>query len=334
MDLRGRIFRARAPTRLDFAGGFTDVPPYCERRRGAVVNAAISLFVEATVRPTGGRGFWIEADRSVLRIPNHDALDPHGPERLVQGVLLASRAPEGLAVRVRSNAPPGSGLGTSGATGVALLAALDALRGRRRSPASLAREARRIEVEVCGHLGGGQDQAAAAHGGFLFVEFDGPDGKARRIRLSPATRRALRRRLVVVYSGRSRVSGRLIDGVMGRFRRGERRTCAALDALLECAEAAREALARGDVDALASAIARNWEAQKRLHPSITNRRLESLFRTAFRAGAIGGKALGAGGGGCLLFVAGDGRTRGVRAALSHEGARPIRFDFDDRGVRI
>jgi D-glycero-alpha-D-manno-heptose-7-phosphate kinase len=332
--MRGRSVRARAPTRIDFAGGFTDVPPYCDRRGGLVVNAAIRPLVEVEVRETGRAGFLVQSGGAVLRIPSTAALDPRGRERLVQGALLATGAREGLEIRIRSVAPPGSGLGTSGATGVALLAALDAVAGPPRGPALLARQARRIEVEVCAHRGGGQDQVAAARGGFLSIQFDGPDGEARPIPLPPPFLRQLRSRCVLVYTGIPRISGRLIEGVMGRFLRGERATRAALDALAACARAARRALRAGDVEALAEAVGRNWEAEKRLHPSITNARIERLFAAAARAGAIGGKALGAGGGGCLLFLAADGRERGLREALRRAGARTLRFGFEARGVRI
>ncbi|MCI0586622.1 MAG: GHMP kinase [Planctomycetes bacterium] len=332
--MRGRSVRARAPTRIDIAGGFTDVPPYCDRRGGLVVNAAIRPLVEVEVRETGGPGFLVESGGAVLRIPSTAALDPRGRERLVQGALLATGARKGLEIRIRSAVPPGSGLGTSGATGVALLAALDAVAGRRRGPALLAREAHRIEVEVCGHRGGGQDQVAAACGGFLSIRFDGPDGEARPIPLPSSFLRELRSRCVLVYTGIPRISGRLIEGVMGRFLRGERTTCAALDALAACARAARRALRAGDVEALAEAVGRNWEAEKQLHPAITNARIERLFAAAARGGAIGGKALGAGGGGCLLFLAADGRRRGLREALRRAGARTLRFDFEGRGVRV
>ncbi len=332
--MRGRSVRARAPTRIDFAGGFTDVPPYCDRRGGLVVNAAIRPLLEVEVRETGRAGFLVESGGGVLRIPSTAALDPRGRERLVQGALLETGAREGLEIRIRSAAPPGSGLGTSGATGVALLAALDAVAGRRRGPAPLAREARRIEVEVCGHRGGGQDPIAAARGGFLSIRFDGPEGDARPILVPAAFRREIRSRCVLVYSGIPRISGRLIEGVMGRFVRGERKTGAALDTLADCAQAARAALRGADVEALAEAVGRNWEAQKRLHPSITNARIERLFAAAACAGAIGGKALGAGGGGCLLFLAAKGRERGLREALRRAGARTLRFDFEGRGVRV
>jgi len=331
---RSRTVRACAPSRIDLAGGFTDVPPYCERRPGLVVNAAISPLLEVAVRPTANPGWRIVSGRRVVRVSSRADLDPLGEQRLVQGALLETAAPEGLEIRIRSGAPPGSGLGTSGASGVALLAALDAIVGRRRSPASLAREARRIEVEVCGHRGGGQDQAVAASGGFLEIAFDGPDGKARRVPVSDPVLEALRRRCVLVYTGLPRISGRLIEGVMRRFLRGEPSTRAALDALVECARAARRALEAGDIEALALAVAANWAQQKRLHPSITNARIERLFAAAAESGAIGGKALGAGGGGCLLFLARDGARASLLGVLGRAGARPLRFDFEPRGVRV
>src|SRR5262249_19140975 len=146
----------------------------------------------------------------------------------------------------------------------------------------LAREARRIEVEVCGHRGGGQDQAAAAHGGFLFLSFDGRDAAARPLAVASETARALRRRGVLAYTGRSRISGRRIEAVVERFRRGDRATAAALDALAACAREAGEALKAGDLDHLAGAVDRNWESEKRLHPSITNATLDRLFVIARR----------------------------------------------------
>ena len=142
----------------------------------------------------------------------------------------------------------------------------------------------------------------------------------------------LRRRLVLVYAGRPRLSGDLHERVWTRYREGDAHVRNALASLKQCALSMNAALANGDLDTFGRLLNDNWSAQKALHPSITTSQLEEVFERAQKHGALGGKACGAGGGGCMVFLAEEGREAELRAALRASKLELIDFDFDTYGV--
>jgi D-glycero-alpha-D-manno-heptose-7-phosphate kinase len=200
-------FRAAAPVRLDFAGGWTDVPPFSSREGGMVVTAAIQLFARAEVR-LGGSGF---------RLISEDLRD----ELQVSDSGLRMLPVGGCTLTTRSDAPPGSGLGSSGALDVALVAALSLARGESRDPVEIAETACHLEAVEAGIPGGRQDQFASSHGGFLRLEFKDPDAEVNRLKLDAEFMADLARRMVLCYTSASRFSGTTIARVMKAYEEGE-----------------------------------------------------------------------------------------------------------------
>ena len=341
MALEGvRAVHARAPIRLDLAGGWTDVPPFSAREGGAVVNVAINRYCHVTARRRA-RGI-------VLRSLDFDAgaeaasldeLPASGPLELLRASLLVA-AEHGLTVghdvgielTVRTDAPPGSGTGSSASVGVALAGAIAAALGEPLAAHEAALRAIRAERAFLKVAGGTQDQYAAAHGGASYMTFHDPVAHVSRLSLTPATVAALERRLVLVYSGVSRVSGDIATNVMAAYEADAPQTVDALRTLRRLAGDAKQALLTGDVDAVGEILEDNWRCQRDLHPSVTNSEIDALCETAHRAGALGGKALGAGGGGCLLFLAGEDAEYGVRQALIDGGARALDFGVEAQGL--
>ncbi len=328
------IIRARAPMRLDLAGGWTDVPVFAERHGGAVVNVAITLYTHALVRRTGGGvrlraldlGTAVEAQRV-------EDLRADGELGLVKAVVRRLAPAEGgLEVVTRSDAPPGSGLGGSGSLGVALVSAMDALRGDRRLPAEVAGAAFVIETEEAGIVGGSQDQYAAALGGIQFLAYGEPRVTSTRLRVPGRCLRELEQSLVLCYSGASRFSADTHHAVWGAFGRGEAGVVRALEGLKACAHEMRQALDRGDCAQVAQVLNENWRHQQALAPDMRTPAMAELERVAFEAGADGGKACGAGAGGCQLFLARPGREFDVAEALTAAGGRVLRFALDHAGV--
>lgn len=307
---------ASAPTRLDFGGGWTDVPPWSDREGGVVCNVAIGR--RATVRATPASG---DAPGDEVRIPLLAAARRRVP--------LDGRPP---ALRLSGDFPAGAGLGGSSAAGVAALAALHAWRGDDTDPAGLAEESRALEIEELGIPGGRQDHYAAAFGGALELHF-GARTEVRRIPLAAATREALDRRCVVVYTGESRISGRTITAVLGAYEAGDARVTAALRRMRTLAAGMAEALRQGDVDALGAMVGEHWTHQRTLDPAIPTPAIDAIVAAAGRAGALGAKALGASGGGCVLAIARDGREEAVRAALAALGTM-LDVQVDEEGVRV
>ncbi|MGH2354450.1 MAG: GHMP kinase, partial [Chloroflexota bacterium] len=277
--------RARAPIRLDLAGGWTDVPPFASREGGAVVNLAINRYSYVTVRRRAA-GFSLRSADYDARV---DAEDLDGLrydgnlDLLKASVVVAHREwPEGSAVGglevfVRCDAPPGSGTGGSGSVGVALAGALAAAGGQRLVPHQAALRAWRAERQEAGVAGGTQDQFAAAYGGANFMEFRDTHVSVSPLRLTPSTVAELEKRLVLCYTGVSRVSGDIIDVVMGAYQSGAPATVAALHALRRLAGVAKTLLLAGDVSGLGELLDEHWHCQKDLHPSVSNTGIDALW---------------------------------------------------------
>lgn len=302
---------SRAPARLDFGGGWTDVPPYGEETGGFVCNLAIARYAAVTLR--------------------QGTPPPHAKEELVTAALRR----EGLSdvnVTLETDFPPGAGLGGSSAVGVALQAAIAAWRDHHVDREELVRRSRAIEVDELGVAGGWQDHYAAAFGGALGLEFTD------RITVHPlamtdAFASALERRCIVAYTGESRISGDTITAVLNGYRHREPGVVRALARMAELARDMADAIAAESVDDLAALVDEHWNHQRSLHPRIPTAGIERALSAARNAEAIGGKALGASGGGCVLAFARDGNEGAVRAAVGRV-AQLIPFAIDRHGVRV
>ncbi|HVZ78953.1 MAG TPA: hypothetical protein VG818_13305 [Gemmatimonadaceae bacterium] len=235
-------------------------------------------------------------------------------------------------VRLRSDFPVAAGLGGSSAASAAILGALDSFRGIPIDRRAIAERGREIEVEDLGVAGGRQDHYAATHGGALGLTFGDPAGVGvERIPLSTQLRDALERRCILAYTGESRISGDTITAVMQGYRDGEKRVTFALGRMRELAQEMAAALRQSDVDALGELVGEHWTHQRALHPTIPTPRIDACVERAARAGALGAKATGASGGGCVLAIAGAGREESVRAALAPLGTL-VTFTVDEDGL--
>ena len=263
-----------------------------------------------------------------------DLLVYDGRLDLIKAALRRLGVAQGVDISSRSDAPPGSGLGTSAAMAIAILGALDDLQGGSLGPPELAALAHLLEVEELGIAGGKQDQLAAALGGINSIEFGAGTPISSPLQLRAGVLHELEKRLVLCYSGISRLSGDIIQRVQQAYLAGEPATCTALRTMRGLAQATRSALETGDLEQLGPILLENWRCQLALHRSVTNAEVDALFAHAAAHGALGGKACGAGGGGCLLFFAADGAERGLCDALVATGARIIPFTVDHAGLQV
>jgi D-glycero-alpha-D-manno-heptose-7-phosphate kinase len=308
---------ARAPTRLDFGGGWTDVPPYSDEEGGFVCNIALARY--ATVRVCA-------ADPGEASIDTRRATDTALAEAAVRRAGV-----RGVTVTVSSDFPLGAGLGGSSAAGVAVNGALAAWRGTPLDRAALAEQSRAIEVEDLRVPGGRQDHYAAAYGGALGLSF-GEETRVRRLPLSPTLKASLERRCIVAYTGQSRISGDTITAVLDAYRARDSRVVHALGHMKSLARQMADALCAQDVDALGALISEHWVHQRSLHPSIPTPLIDAILERARAAGARGGKALGASGGGCVLVIAGDDNADAVTAAVTELAPHAVPVEIDEAGL--
>lgn len=311
-----RSLIARAPTRIDFGGGWTDVPPYPADLGGFVCNVAIDRHARVTLRDAASTG-----------APEHPPL--------VRAALQRSGLVS-LDVRLDSDYPTGAGLGGSSAALVALTGALAAWKGERLSRDALAMRSRATEVEDLGIAGGWQDHYAAAWGGALALHLDAHGNRAERIALDAALARELSRRCLVVYTGESRISARAIELVLQGYARREPVVTASLAAMKDTAQRMAAVLRANDsgaLDDLGRLLRTHWEHQRRLHAEISTPRIDLLSTRAYSAGALGVKALGASGGGCLAIIAPADGVERVREALGGD-AEILRWSVDEEGFTL
>lgn len=288
---------ASAPARLDFGGGWTDVPPFPEERGGFVCNLAIERRATVTLAP--------------------DATAPAPTDPLVAAALRRAGV-SGVRVSLSSDFPVGAGLGGSSAAGVALQAALATLRGDQCAPAALAERSRATEVDELGVAGGFQDHYAAAFGGALGLTL-GQTRHAESLALTAAATASLEARCCVIYTGESRISAETITAVLDAYRDRVPRVVQALDRMRDLARGMAESLLAGNVSELADLVSDHWVHQQSLHPGITTPRITQIESAVRAAGATGFKALGASGGGCVLAIAPVGAMPAVRRAAAQLG---------------
>ena len=335
------IVRARAPLRLGLAGGGTDVSPYCDLHGGFVMNVTIDKYAHATIDalPPGQVEFHaLDADSVQACAPVEVDLAA-GPQQLMRGVYL--RISEdflcgdrpAIRVRAHSDAPPGSGLGSSSTMVVALVTAFADYFGLALGEYEIAHLAYDIERKDLGLSGGKQDQYAAAFGGFNFMEFYAQDRVVvNPLRIKDWIWSELEASLVLYFTGVSRASARIIDEQSRNISEGRDDSLDAMHRLKQEAVQMKEALLRGDFSRFAEVMQSGWQAKKQSAASITNPMIDELEALAFANGARATKVSGAGGGGFMMFVCDPAeRVRLVRA-LSAAGGTVYDTHFTPHGA--
>jgi D-glycero-alpha-D-manno-heptose-7-phosphate kinase len=326
-----QTIRARAPVRFCDLGGWTDtriVPS------GAVLNFTAALYTHVTLQVGAFSGITIESFdtdeqaeiRDFREIEYNSILD------LFKAAIKRSGIKRGVRILVHSDAPPGSGLGSSAALGVATMAALSHYLRWQMLPYEVARESQALETEELGLECGVQDQLASAFGGTNFMEVNYPHARVSPVPLDDATRCELEDRFVLVYTGHSHFSSAMHQKVIAEYESG--RTVPYFEKLVRCAIAGKEALLSGDVDAFAEAMNENWAAQKALHPDITTPEIEALYEKSFAAGAAGFKANGAGGGGTVTILAQRNRDHLIRCVVEELGMTVLPSQIDTSGLKV
>ena len=333
-----RMVRARAPLRLSFGGGGTDVSPYADTRGGCVLNATISRYVYGTLVPKSERSIGFRSfDYGTLVYWTEEAhFRFDGQMDLAKAVLkrleLDKFRTEGFDLFIHADAPPNSGLGSSSTFTVALIGLFRELLGLPITSGGMAKLAYDIERNDVGIKGGRQDQFAAAFGGFNFMEFHGEEVIVTPLRLSEFVINELEYNLLLCYIG-SRETQPIIENQMENTKAENAEPLAAMDKTKEIAIEMKGALLGGDLDRFGEMLHESWVHKKKTAPGITTARIDELYAEAQKAGAIGGKITGAGGGGHLLLYCPFNKRHIVRERLSEMGTRATDFRFDASGMQ-
>ena len=332
--------RARAPLRLGLAGGGTDVSPFSDEYGGFVVNATIDKYAYTTITSRDdGLVELLAADAGVSWSgPASEALPSVKGLELHTGVYnrilreFGRREPLSISIVTHSEAPPGSGLGSSSTMVVALIQAFCeylALPLGNYDIAHLAYEIERIDL---GLAGGKQDQYAAAFGGLNFMEFYGDSVIVNPLRIKQNYRAELESSFVLFYTGVSRESANIINEQVQNVISGNENSLQAMHDLKAEALHMKEALLKGNFDAVATAMRVSWEAKKKMANRISNQKITEIYETAMKEGACAGKVSGAGGGGYMMFIVDPVKRSGVIRCLQEFSGSVSTCNFVEQGV--
>lgn len=319
---------SRTPLRISFVGGGSDLSAFYAQEPGAVVSTTIDRYIYITVNPKFDR----RIRASYSQTESVDRVEDLKHE-LIREALVQTGIDGAIEITSISDIPSrGTGLGSSSAYTVGLLNALYAYSGRVVGAERLAREACTIEIERCGRPIGKQDQYSAAYGGLKHLVFN-PDGTVfvDQILCEPATRQRLERSLLLLYTGQTRRAEHILEE-QSRNSANRDVARAALRRMAALAGQLREALNRSDLEGFGEILHANWADKRSLASGISNGALDSWYDCARAHGAIGGKVLGAGGGGFLLLYAPEERHPDICAALPT--LRPVPFHFEPQGSRL
>jgi D-glycero-alpha-D-manno-heptose-7-phosphate kinase len=315
----------RTPMRIALGGGGTDLPSYYQQHGGFVLSAAINKYIYIGINRTFTDDYLLKYSQ-LERVKTVDEIQ----HRLIREVLR--RHPVGPALEVVSLAdiPSGTGLGSSGSFTVGLLRAVYAFKREHVTAGALAEEACHIEIDLLQSGVGKQDQYVAAYGGIITMEF-APDGAVRvsPLSLSNATLHDLEERLLMFFTGYSRDASTILAHQNQQSRQKDAAMLENLHFTKQLGLRIREALEQGDVRAFAAMMHEHWEWKRRRSPEVSNPRIDRWYEVGVKNGALGGKLVGAGGGGFLLFYADN--PQALRLAMAAEGLTEVRFFFDHDG---
>lgn len=330
------IIRSRAPLRISFAGGGTDIEPYLSERGGVVLSTTINHYVYGSLQPDNGQEIRLQSldFDTIVRYRRHDSPPRQTQLALVQAVVnRLDIPPQGFSLLLKSDAPPGSGLGSSSTMVVMMLGLFRQWLGLLLSDQVLAELAYEIERHDMQIVGGKQDQFAAAFGGFNLIDFTRDGTFVTPLRLGTATLNELECNLLLCFTGSTHPEGEILADQVAGYARREETPYAALDRLKEITVAMKRALLAGKVNSFGHLLHDAWLNKRKLARGITTDRIDKLYGLARSKGALGGKILGAGGGGyLLLFCPFDQRHR-VGAALEEAGGRIVPFNFVNHGIQ-
>ncbi|HWE13277.1 MAG TPA: hypothetical protein VG365_07190 [Solirubrobacteraceae bacterium] len=332
------LYRAKAPLRVSFAGGGTDVAPFPEREGGLVLSATINRYAHGILRPrTDGRVSLESLDLgTALEYGAQDPIEYDGQLDLVKAAIQRVAALDearGIDLFLHTAAPPGSGLGASSALMVSLIGMLRDFHRLALTDYEIAELAWEVERLDLGLKGGLQDQYAATFGGFNFIEFH-PNGViVNPLRIPRTTIDELEANLLLCFTGTTRAGDHIIDDQTSRYESNHRDTLEGLRVQKELASAMKDALLRGQLSDFGELLGTAWSYKKRMSPRISTPLVDEAYQEALDHGALGGKITGAGGGGFMLFYCRPGCRHRVAARVRQMGLQETDFGFEPEGLR-
>jgi D-glycero-alpha-D-manno-heptose-7-phosphate kinase len=319
----------RSPLRISLGGGGTDLPSYYKDHGGYLIAASINKYVYVTVMKPFTPGIYLKYSEIEHVQDVAEVKHPIIREALIDFLVSDPQ----IEITSLADIPAGTGLGSSGSFTTALLKALTAHFRGNLHPHELAQLACQIEIERLGEPIGKQDQFIAAYGGITEFTFE-PDGAVRgkQLILNPDTVHDLEDNLLLFYTGKSRSAGTILSDQNTKSIRKDLEVIENLHYTKEIGKRSGDALRNGDTRLFGRLLNEHWEHKRNRSKGISSPQIDSIYEVAMNSGATGGKLVGAGGGGFMMFYAED--TIALRDAMTKMNLEEVRFQFDFEGTKV
>ena len=327
---------ARAPMRISFGGGGTDLEAYYAKYGGLVISSAINKYFYAVITTDESDDLQvISADyRSLFRHSPYNDLFWDGDLALPKAILHHFGIRRGINLFVASEVPPGTGLGSSSAAAVTMVRAISTLVEQPLTKQQVAELASYIEIGKMGMPIGKQDQYASAFGGLNKITFSSEGVTVEPLHIDPDVRKTLERRLMLFFTGSSRESTSILKHQRKSTQDRDEVVLQALHNIKRVAVDVQSCLERGDLDEFARLLDYAWQEKRRLAPGLSTGFIDELYTLALEKGASAGKITGAGGGGFLMLYCHEEAQDNVTTALEERGLKRMNFHFDQQGATV
>src|SRR6266571_3195186 len=327
---------ARAPMRISFGGGGTDLEAYYAQYGGFVISTAINKYFYAILTTDESDDLQvISADyRSLFRHSTYNDLFWDGDLALPKAILHHFGIRRGLNLFVASEVPPGTGLGSSSAAAVTLVRAISTLVEQPMTRLQVAELASYIEITKMGMPIGKQDQYASAFGGLNNMTFSSQGVTVEPLNIAPEVRQTLERRLLLFFTGSSRDSTSILKHQQKSTQEQDGAVLQALHNIKQVAIEMQTCLEQGDLDEFARLLDYSWQEKRRLAPGLSTGFIDECYTLALKNGASAGKITGAGGGGFLMLYCQEQAQDAVTKALEKHGLKRMNFRFDHQGASV
>lgn len=326
----------RAPVRISFAGGGTDIAAYYRTYGGLVISTTIDKYFYVFLKPSVSGSIQLSSSDygTYYRQGVEEEFLWEGDLSLPRAILHHYGIRDSLSLFLASEIPPGTGLGSSSAVAVGVIKAISTACGERLSRAELAELACEIEIEKLGMPIGKQDQYASAFGGLNVIRFRESGVEVEPLVLAPEVRAQLDRNTLLFFTGSSRDSAKILKQQTKSSSEQDPKVIQALHAVKAIALEVHDCLLRGDLHRFGELLHESWEQKKRFAPGVSTDFIDACYAAARKAGALGGKITGAGGGGFVLLYCEEGTHGAVTRTLEEMGLRRRDFSFDTAGTRV
>ncbi len=330
------IIRSKAPFRVSFGGGGTDMAPYCTEHGGCVISTTIDRYIYITLKPRHDKEIHVcSINLNKEIIFSIGDRDYDSGFEIIKGIFNVFNVKDGFDISIYSDLPVGSGMGGSSSLSVALIGALNRHYNLRFTKHEIAQKAYDIERIELKQKGGYQDQFAAAYGGFNFIEF------TKEVRVIPIYTsndmiNELHYRLILCYIGGSHFSSDIQDDVLKGYKIEKKSYMEAMQDLKKVAISMKNVIESKDIHNLnkfGELLHKGWEAKKSLSSRISNRKIENFYLSSKKFGVLGGKLLGAGGGGYLLLFCDPNKKYQIIHEMGRNGGTIVNFHFNPNGLQ-